>query len=172
MEQIVLDNLREVIGYVLQYEDEFIRMVMDTDVRQRNKELTKQRKRLSEIQMRMKELDNLFQRIYEDNINGKLSDDRFMKFSKRYDTEQVDLQEELTRLQKNIQQEEKQTVNVERFLAVCQEVHRFNRAYPEILHEFIDKIIVHAPDKSGGRRLQEIEIIYNHIGGFDHSKLS
>lgn len=51
VEQIVLDNLREVIGYVSQYEDEFIRMVMDTDVRQRNKELTKQRKRLSEIQM-------------------------------------------------------------------------------------------------------------------------
>lgn len=51
-------------------------MVMDTDVRQRNKELAKQRKRLSEIQTRMKELDNLFQRIYEDNISGKLSDDR------------------------------------------------------------------------------------------------
>ncbi|MEX2994970.1 hypothetical protein GAFPHCNK_06360 [[Clostridium] scindens] len=76
VEQIVLDNLREVIGYVSQYEVEFIRMVMDTDVRQRNKELAKQRKRLSEIQTRMKELDNLFQRIYEDNISGKLSDDR------------------------------------------------------------------------------------------------
>ena len=76
VEQIVLDNLREVIGYVSQYEVEFIRMVMDTDVRQRNKELAKQRKRLSEIQTRMKELDNLFQRIYEDNISGKLLDDR------------------------------------------------------------------------------------------------
>ena len=42
---------------------------------------------------------------------------------------------------------------------------------PEIVHEFIDKIIVHAPDKSSGKRLQEIEIIYNHIGVFDHSKV-
>ena len=172
VEQIVLDNLREVIGYVSQYEDEFIRMVMDTDVRQRNKELAKQRKRLSEIQMRMKELDNLFQRIYEDNISGKLSDDRFMKLSKGYDTEQADLQEEQTQLQKNIQQEEKQTVNVERFLAVVKKYTDLTQLTPEILHEFIDKIIVHAPDKSSGRRLQEIEIIYNHIGVFDHSKVT
>lgn len=172
VEQIVLDNLREVIGYVSQYEDEFIRMVMDTDVRQRNKELTKQKKRMSEIQSRMKELDNLFQRIYEDNISGKLSDERFMKLSKGYDTEQADLQEEMTRLQEHIQQAEKQSVNVDRFLSIVKKYTNLTELTPEILHEFVDRIIVHAPDKSSGRRLQEIEIIYNHIGTFDHSKVT
>lgn len=172
IEQIVLDNLREVIGYVSQYEDEFIRMVMDTDVRQRNKELTKQKKRMSEIQSRMKELDNLFQRIYEDNIGGKLSDERFMKLSKGYDTEQADLQEEMTKLQEHIQQAEKQSVNVDRFLSIVKKYTDLTELTPEILHEFVDKIIVHAPDKSSGRRLQEIEIIYNHIGTFDHSKVT
>lgn len=172
VEQIVLDNLREVIGYVSQYEDEFIRMVMDTDVRQRNKELTKQKKRMSEIQSRMKELDNLFQRIYEDNISGKLSDERFMKLSKGYDTEQADLQEEMTRLQEHIQQAEKQSVNFDRFLSIVKKYTNLTELTPEILHEFVDRIIVHAPDKSSGRRLQEIEIIYNHIGTFDHSKVT
>ena len=172
VEQIVLDNLREVIGYVSQYEDEFIRMVMDTDVRQRNKELTKQKKRMSEIQSRMKELDNLFQRIYEDNISGKLSDERFMKLSKGYDTEQADLQEEMTRLQEHIQQAEKQSVNVDRFLSIVKKYTNLTELTPEILHEFVDRIIVHDPDKSSGRRLQEIEIIYNHIGTFDHSKVT
>lgn len=172
VEQIVLDNLREVIGYVSQYEDEFIRMVMDTDVRQRNKELTKQKKRMSEIQSRMKELDNLFQRIYEDNISGKLSDERFMKLSKGYDTEQADLQEEMTKLQEHIQQAEKQSVNVDRFLSIVKKYTNLTELTPEILHEFVDRIIVHAPDKSSGRRLQEIEIIYNHIGTFDHSKVT
>lgn len=89
VEQIVSDNLKEVIGYVSAYESEFIQMVMDTDVRQRNKEL-----------------DNLFQRIYEDNISGKLSDERFMKLSKGYDVEQANLQKEMAALQENIQQEE------------------------------------------------------------------
>ena len=172
VEQIVLDNLREVIGYVSQYEDEFIRMVMDTDVRQRNKELTKQKKKMSEIQSRMKELDNLFQHIYEDNISGKLSDERFMKLSKGYDTEQADLQEEMTRLQGHIQQAEKQSVNVDRFLSIVKKYTNLTELTPEILHEFVDRIIVHAPDKSSGRRLQEIEIIYNHIGTFDHSKVT
>ena len=172
VEQIVLDNLREVIGYVAQYEDEFIRMVMDTDVRQRNKELTKQKKRMSEIQIRIKELDNLFQCIYEDNISGKLSDERFMKLSKGYDTEQADLQEEMTKLQEHIQQAEKQSVNVDRFLSIVKKYTNLTELTPEILHEFVDRIIVHAPDKSSGRRLQEIEIIYNHIGTFDHSKVT
>ena len=90
-------------------------MVMDTNVRQRNKELAKQKKRLTEIQTRIKELDNLFQRIYEDNISGKLSDERFMKLSKGYDAEQADLQKEMAALQENIQQEEKQSV---RFLSI------------------------------------------------------
>lgn len=114
IEQIVLDNLKEVIGYVSNYENEFVQMVMDTDVCQRNKELAKQKKRLLEIRTRMKELDNFFRRIYEDNISGKLSDERFMKLSKGYDTEQADLQEELAQLQTNIEQEEKQTVNEQR----------------------------------------------------------
>ena len=70
------------------------------------------------------------------------------------------------------QKEEKQTVNVDRFLAVVKKYTNLTELTPEILHEFIDKILVHAPDKSSGRRLQEIEIIYNHIGAFDHSKIT
>ncbi len=127
---------------------------------------------MSEIQSRMKELDNLFQRIYEDNIGGKLSDERFMKLSKGYDTEQADLQEEMTKLQEHIQQAEKQSVNVDRFLSIVKKYTDLTELTPETLHEFVDKIIVHAPDKSSGRRLQEIEIIYNHIGTFDHSKVT
>ena len=130
------------------------------------------KKRMSEIQSRMKELDNLFQRIYEDNIGGKLSDERFMKLSKGYDTEQADLQKEMTKLQEHIQQAEKQSVNVDRFLSIVKKYTDLTELTPETLHEFVDKIIVHAPDKSSGRRLQEIEIIYNHIGTFDHSKVT
>jgi len=61
---------------------------MDADVRQRNRELAQKKKRLAEMQARIKELDGIFQRIYEDNINGKLSDERFMKLSKGYEEEQ------------------------------------------------------------------------------------
>ena len=172
VERIVLENLKEVIQYVSNYEDEFVRMVMDSDMRQRNRELSQKKKRLSEVQKRIGELDTIFQRIYEDNIIGKLSDERFMKMSKGYEDEQHTLQTEADEIQSELQQEEKKSVDVKRFLAIVKKYTDLTELTPEILREFIDKIIVHAPDKSSGRRLQEIEIIYNHIGEFDRSKVT
>ena len=172
VERIVLENLKEVIQYVSSYEDEFVRMVMDSDMRQRNRELSQKKKRLAEIQKRIGELDTIFQRIYEDNIIGKLSDERFMKMSKGYEDEQHTLQTEADEIQSELQQEEKKSVDVKRFLAIVKKYTDLTELTPEILREFIDKIIVHAPDKSSGRRLQEIEIIYNHIGEFDRSKVT
>lgn len=172
VERIVLENLKEVIQYVSNYEDEFVRMIMDSDMRQRNRELSQKKKRLAEIQKRIGELDAIFQRIYEDNIIGKLSDERFMKMSKGYEDEQRTLQTEADGIQSELQQEEKKSVDVKRFLAIVKKYTDLTELTPEILREFIDKIIVHAPDKSSGRRLQEIEIIYNHIGEFDRSKVT
>ena len=172
VERIVLENLKEVIQYVSNYEDEFVQMIMDSDMRQRNRELAQKKKRLAEIQKRIGELDTIFQRIYEDNIIGKLSDERFMKMSKGYEDEQHTLQTEANEIQSELQQEEKKSVDVKRFLAIVKKDTDLTELTPEILREFIDKIIVHAPDKSSGRRLQEIEIIYNHIGEFDRSKVT
>ena len=172
VERIVLENLKEVIQYVSNYEDEFVQMIMDSDMRQRNRELAQKKKRLAEIQKRIGELDTIFQRIYEDNIIGKLSDERFMKMSKGYEDEQHTLQTEANEIQSELQQEEKKSVDVKRFLAIVKKYTDLTELTPEILREFIDKIIVHAPDKSSGRRLQEIEIIYNHIREFDRSKVT
>lgn len=172
VERIVLENLKEVIQYVSNYEDEFVRTVMDADVKQRNRELGQKKKKLAEMQKRIAELDTIFQRIYEDNITGKLSDERFMKMSKVYEDEQHTLQAEADKIQNELQQEEKKSVDVKRFLAVVRKYTDLTELTPEILREFIDRIIVHAPDKSSGRRLQEIEIIYNHIGVFDRSKVT
>ena len=172
VERIVLENLKEVIQYVSNYEDEFVQMIMDSDMRQRNRELAQKKKRLAEIQKLIGELDTIFQRIYEDNIIGKLSDERFMKMSKGYEDEQHTLQTEANEIQSELQQEEKKSVDVKRFLAIVKKYTDLTELTPEILREFIDKIIVHAPDKSSGRRLQEIEIIYNHIGEFDRSKVT
>lgn len=172
VERIVLENLKEVIRYVSDYEDDFVRMVMDADMKQKNRELAQQKRRLAEIQKRIGELDTIFQRIYEDNIIGKLSDERFMKMSKGYENEQRTLQAEADTIQNELQREEKKSVDVKRFLAVVKKYTDLTELTPEILREFVDRIIIHAPDKSSGRRLQEIEIIYNHIGEFDRSKVT
>lgn len=172
VEQLVLENLREVVSYVKAYEDEFVQMVMDADIKQKNKELAKKKRLLSDKEKRYVQLDGLFQRIYEDNVSGKLSDERFMKLSQGYETEQKELQSEIESLRMELSQEEKQSVNVKSFLSTVKKYTEILELTPEIVHEFIDRIIVHEADKSSGKRIQEIEIIYNHIGVFDRSKVN
>lgn len=172
VEQLVLENLREVVSYVKAYEDEFVQMVMDADIKQKNKELAKKKRLLSDKEKRYVQLDGLFQRVYEDNVSGRLSDERFMKLSQGYETEQKELQAEIESLHMELSQEEKQRVNVKSFLSTVKKYTEIPELTPEIVHEFIDRIIVHEADKSSGKRIQEIDIIYNHIGVFDRSKVN
>ncbi|MGO5028368.1 recombinase zinc beta ribbon domain-containing protein [Candidatus Agathobaculum pullicola] len=84
LEEIVLRNLREAIAYVSQYEDDFIQQAADQSLREQNKELVQKRDDLSRSQKRIVELDVIIKRLYEDNISGKLSDERFIKLSRDY----------------------------------------------------------------------------------------
>ena len=172
VEQLVLENLREVVSYVKAYEDEFVQMVMDADIKQKSKELAKKKRVLSDKEKRYTQLDGLFQRIYEDNVSGKLSDERFVKLSQGYEAEQKDLQSEIEALRMELSQEEQQSVNVKSFLFTVKKYTEIPELTSEIVHEFIDRIIVHEADKSSGKRIQEIEIIYSHIGVFDRSKVN
>lgn len=172
VEQLVLENLREVVSYVKAYEDEFVQMVMDADIKQKSKELAKKKRVLSDKEKRYTQLDGLFQRIYGDNVSGKLSDERFVKLSQGYEAEQKDLQSEIEALRMELSQEEQQSVNVKSFLFTVKKYTEIPELTSEIVHEFIDRIIVHEADKSSGKRIQEIEIIYNHIGVFDRSKVN
>lgn len=172
VEQLVLENLREVVSYVKAYEDEFVQMVMDADIKQKSKELAKKKRVLSDKEKRYTQLDGLFQHIYEDNVSGKLSDERFVKLSQGYEAEQKDLQSEIEALRMELSQEKQQSVNVKSFLSTVKKYTEIPELTSEIVHEFIDRIIVHEADKSSGKRIQKIEIIYNHIGVFDRSKVN
>ena len=110
---------------------------------------------------RMEELDRLFQRLYEDNVSGKISDERFTKLSGGYEAEQKALQEKVAILQAELTGQEEQAMNLDRFLAIVKKYTEIEKLTPTILNEFVAKIIVHAPDKSTGKRVQQVEISYN-----------
>lgn len=172
IEKILLENLREIVSYVSNYEDEFVNMIIDIDFKERNKNLELKRNRLLEIQNRIKELDSIFQKVYEDNISGKLNDERFMKLTKGYDEEQEKLKKEEKEIKQIIKTQEKETVNVENFLKIVKKYTEIPELTPEIINAFVDKIIIHEADKSSGKRIQEIEIFYNHIGQFEKSTVN
>jgi predicted ribosome quality control (RQC) complex YloA/Tae2 family protein len=113
------------------------------------------------------ELDTLFERLYEDRAAKKITDERFEKLSAKYEDEQAALSEALAATERQIAEIEKKAANADRFIAL---VRRYTTGIeeltPAIVHEFIDKIIVHEPESKRKDRTQKIDIIYNNIGAF------
>ena len=173
LEELVLQNLREIVSFASQRKDDFVKMVMDADMRQRNRGLAKRQKTLVDAEKRIAELDTIFKRLYEDTISGKLSDERFQKLSVGYEQEQHQLQEVAATLRGEIEAEERKSANVERFLSVVERYTEIPELTPCILHEFIEKIVVHAAsDPKGKNRTQEIDIYYKGIGALEVSKVT
>lgn len=99
LEKLVLEHLQRTVQYVREYENEFVQSMGEKSAADRRKEISAKRRGLSQAQRRMEELDRLFQRLYEDNVSGKISDERFTKLSGGYEAEQKELQEKVAILQ-------------------------------------------------------------------------
>lgn len=164
LHDLVLDHLRQTIRFVSCYEADFVQAIMDKSQEDQKKELARQRRELAQAERRIAELDTLFQRIYEDNISGKLTDERFSKLSTAYEDEQRTLSARVKVLSATLEQEQEQAVNVAQFIALVKKHTEIQELTPSIVNEFIDSIIVYAPDKSSGHRTQEIRIKYNLVG--------
>ena len=168
LHEIVLRNLREAIEYVTQYEAEFIQEAADSRLRERDAEFSRKRETLSKAESRIAELDNLFKHLYEDNVTGKLSDERFIKMSRDYELEQENLKSMAEVLREEIKQQEKQKTNVKAFISVVKKYTDMQELDASILREFIDRIEVSHTDKKSKTR--EITIVYNFIGAFDFER--
>lgn len=171
LEEIVLRNLREAIQYVTQYEDDFVQRAADQSLRERDNELAQKKDTLAQSQKRIAELDVIIKRLYEDNISGKLSDERFIKLSRDYELEQTNLTNLVEHLRQEVKEQEKQKVNVRQFIAAVRKYTDMQQLDASILREFVDKIYiseVYTPDDNEPRiKVREIEIVYNFIGAFD-----
>ena len=168
LHEIVLRNLREAIEYVTQYEAEFIQEAADSRLRERDAEFSRKRETLSRAESRIAELDNLFKHLYEDNVTGKLSDERFIKMSRDYELEQENLKSMAEVLREEIKQQEKQKTNVKAFISVVKKYTDMQELDASILREFIDRIEVSHTDKKSKTR--EITSVYNFIGAFDFER--
>ena len=118
------------------------------------------------------ELDSLFKRIYEDNVCGKLTDERFAKLSREYETEQNSLVRNIERLEKELFANDERVINVSRFVKTVKQYSKITELTPELLNKMLGKIVIHAPDKSSGKRVQQIDIHYSFdVGMLDFSAL-
>ena len=110
-----------------------------------------------------------WQKLSEDNVTGKLTDERFAKLSATYEAEQAELKKSVESLSVIVEAAEVQAVNVKSFLKIVKKYTEPTELTPQLLHEFVEKIIVHEADKSSGHRIQRIDVHYNFIGEIDFS---
>lgn len=164
LEKLVLENLQKVIAYVHDYENDFVQQVTYNMLAEQAERETQAKRQLEQQTRRITEIDGIIKRLYEDNIIGKLSDERFAKMSADYEQEQRTLKSSTAELRKIVDASEKQSVNIKNFIKIVHSYIEPTELTPDILHELVNKIIIHAPDKSTGHRRQQIDIHYNFVG--------
>ncbi len=165
--QLVLKQLQHFLSYLQQFERVFIRQQIDTTLAERRYELYAKQKQIEKDEKRMEELDRLFRKIYEDNVNGKLNDERFYKLSDGYEAEQEQLKHEIETLKAEVSEADTEATNVSKLIAVTKKYTRIDELTPEILNTFVDKIVVHECEKKDGKRTQDIDIYYSYVGIVD-----
>ena len=128
------------------------------------KEMKRKRREVGQAKKRIAELDQIFKRIYEDDINGTISHERFLKLSAEYEAEQRELTEKVNTEQREVDTYEQDKSDFDSFAAVIRKYVGITELTPTIVNEFIKKIVVHAPEKIDGKRFQQVDIVVNFVG--------
>ena len=141
---------------------------MDLIRRQRydevEKEMKRKRREVGQAKKRIAELDRIFKRIYEDDINGTISHERFLELSAEYEAEQRELTEKVNTEQREVDTYEQDKSDFDSFAAVIRKYVGITELTPTIVNEFVKKIVVDAPEKIDDKRFQKVDIVFNFVG--------
>lgn len=166
IEKYLLAGIREITGYAQVNEDEFVEMITKKSRADVERSLRDGKREMEQSQARIHKLDEISQRLYEDNIEGKISDERFVKMSENYETEQKTLEARVTELLDQIDSQQESSVNIDRFLALVRKYTDVRELTPEIIREFVERIEIFKPERINGHKVQRMRIVWNCIGEF------
>ena len=164
LEQVVLGEIRRLTKYAGLYEDDFLKEVIGHSRQAEETERRLKEKELKSLLARDDELDGLFERIYEDNVSGKLSDDRFAKMSRRYEEEQKELSEKIKKLRSEIEKQSSRAASTDMFVSIVRKYTRARKLTPRMLNELVEKIEVYNAERIDGEWVQRLRIHYNCVG--------
>ncbi len=128
------------------------------------KAVRQQRREIAQAEKRITELDRIFKRIYEDDISGTISHERFLKLSAEYEAEQKELLQKVKQGNEMVTTYEQDKADFDSFAAVVLKYVGIRELTPTIVNEFVKRIIIYAPDKSSGHRRQRIQLVWNFLG--------
>ena len=167
LETIVKNDLQKVCEYVFLHEKEFTDDYLSGSKRETVKFQSKTKADLKRLSERQEEIGKIIRKLYEDNVSGRITDERFDFLAKSYEDEGNDLKQKTIELQNalasSVQDEEK----LSKFLKVVKTYTEITELTPEILNSFIEKIYIGETEKYDGRKMQEVEIIYKFVGAIN-----
>lgn len=162
--QLVLEGLQRLLWYIQVYEKRFAQEQMERFGLQEKKELTARSRELDKSKQRVAEIDQLIQKSYEDMTKGLLSEERFATLTVSLENEQRQLKTDIPALEDSLNATADKADDLQKFIQRARQVTRLTELTPEIVHEFIEKIVVSKPEKIDGKRHQRVDIHYNTIG--------
>ena len=167
LETIVKEDLQKVCEYVFLHEKEFTDEYLSGSKKETVKFQSKTKAELKRLSERQEEIGRIIRKLYEDNVNGRITDERFDFLAKSYEDEGNDLKKKIQELKNalasSVQDEEK----LSKFLKVVKSYTKIEELTPEILNSFIEKIYIGETEKYDGRKMQEVEIIYKFVGAIN-----
>ena len=164
---LIKNDIQYTIKFATENKEEFMSILKERAKAKSKRELEAYIDGKEQAEKRIKALDKIIQNLYEDKVGGKISEERYMKMSDNYETEQKALSERLNYLKVEIEKAKTQYDNISRFMAIVKKYSDFDEITPEILRAFVDKVIIHEKIKIDGRYVHTIEIIYNFVEAID-----
>ncbi len=161
---IYIKQLQQFLAYLQQFERTFVKLQIDSSIADKEYELYLKGQKLGQLKRCTAEIERLFRKIYEDNANGKITDEQFYRLSEGYEAELADAKAEMTKLTEEVRDTDTAVNNVEKLIAVTRRYTRIDELTPEILNALVDKIVVHEAEKKDGKRTQSIDIYYSYVG--------
>ena len=171
LEERVLCKIRQVSEYITENEEDFRTTMGVMQKAEAKRKLMANQQKATQAAARIEELNRLFKRIYEDNVNGKLSDSRYQLLSDSYEEEQSKLEQELEQIQLEISQQTEQSGNIDSFIEKIKKCRGQQKLTAALLNKLVKDVFVHAPDKSSGHRTQAMDICFEHVGILPNSLL-
>ena len=167
LEQVVLYEVKRLACFASEYENDFIKAMIGRSAKVAENTAIRKQRELDALTARDRELDMLFERLYEDNVAGKIDDARFAKMSKRYEQEQGENAKKIKALRLELKKDESKRMDIDDFLETVRRYTDAATITKRMVAELIDHIEVYHAEKQDGITNQRVVIHYNCIGAFD-----
>ena len=169
IEKALLYMIQQVTAFARDYENEFVELVAKNKNKELERKIHESKKELEQSMSRVSKIDLLIQRLYEDNVEGKISDEQFIKMTSAYENEQQTLNVRITELNKIIKNEQEKITNTSNFLNLVKCYTNITKLDAEIIRTFIEKVYIYNADTIGTKKIKKIKIVFNFIGEIDLS---